>query len=314
MKEPENVVKEHNNEFLCNFCNSTFALKRTLQHHIKTSKKCIENRPKIEIKCIWCKSQFITRELLEKHYKNCQADKEDLYKELLNSIKSKDKDILTLNNIIKNRNKENEICKDKDILNLNNIVKNKDKEIENLNTIIKDLTSKLNNNVINNTTTNNNPVTYNITLNCGKPLNLDKNELFKLIKDNCGPGYITRGQLGLVDWFTDHVCRNENYELTLECTDKKRKIFRYIDRDDCPRQINGEQIMFDIREIIPEFMESDYYKQALFEAEEEYKNNKTDYINKRIKDFRNPGKVFIDNLVEKTHIQSPYCLISKKTS
>lgn len=292
MKEPENVVKDDKNEFLCRYCNSNFALKRTLQHHIKTSKKCIEKRPKVEIKCLWCNGHFQSRELLEKHDKYCQADKDVLYNEVINNLK----------------------IKDKDILNLNNILKNKDKEIENLNTIIKDLTSKLNNNVINNTTTNNNPVTYNITLNCGKPLNLDKNELFKLIKDNCGPGYITRGQLGLVDWFTDHVCRNENYELTLECTDKKRKIFRYIDKDDCPRQINGEQIMFDIREIIPEFMESDYYKQALLEAEEEYKNNKTDYINKRIKDFRNPGKVFIDNLVEKTHIQSPYCLITKKIS
>jgi hypothetical protein len=310
MKEPENVVKEDNNEFLCNYCNSSFAFKRSLQYHIKTSKRCIEKRPKIEIRCIWCNCEFVTRELLEKHNKNCQADKEGLYKETLNLLKSKDKDILTLNTMLKNKDKE----KDKDVLNLNIILKNKDKEIENLNTIIKDLTSKLNNNVINNnsTTTNNNPITYNITLNCSKPLNMNKSELFKLIKDNCGPSYITRGQIGMVEWFTDHVCRNENYEITLECTDKKRKIFRYIDKDDCPRQIKGEQIIFDIREIIPEFMESDYYKQARLEAEEEYKNNKTDYINKRINDFCKPGKVFIDNLVEKTHIESPYCLITKK--
>jgi hypothetical protein len=66
-------------EFSCEFCNSKFALKRTLVTHIKTSKTCIASRPKIKINCIWCKSIFNTKDDLEKHHKKCEVDKNILY-------------------------------------------------------------------------------------------------------------------------------------------------------------------------------------------------------------------------------------------
>ena len=75
MENIENVKSVKKCDFLCNFCNSKFALKKTLDVHLKSSKKCIAIRPKLDIKCIWCKGSFITNDDLQKHYKKCEIDK-----------------------------------------------------------------------------------------------------------------------------------------------------------------------------------------------------------------------------------------------
>ncbi len=90
VKQDENVVEDNNNQFLCRYCNSSFSLKRTLQIHIKTSKRCIEKRPKIEIKCVWCNADFISIDNLETHYRILQVYKEYLYKDLFNSLSMSD--------------------------------------------------------------------------------------------------------------------------------------------------------------------------------------------------------------------------------
>ena len=102
--------------FKCEFCKATFALKRTLATHLKTSKKCIRNRPKFNLNCLWCKSIFNSKDNLEKHHKNCEADKNILYIQSLEEVKNKD-----------------------------NIIKEKEKEIERLNNIIKEVIGKINN-------------------------------------------------------------------------------------------------------------------------------------------------------------------------
>ena len=81
-----NVFKD--NVYSCDFCNSTFALKRTLYVHLKSSKRCIEKRPKIDLSCIWCSMKFSIKEELDKHYNKCESDKNFLYKEALNEIKT----------------------------------------------------------------------------------------------------------------------------------------------------------------------------------------------------------------------------------
>ena len=41
-------------DFKCEFCKATFNIKYNYERHLKTNKKCLERRPKIEFKCIWC--------------------------------------------------------------------------------------------------------------------------------------------------------------------------------------------------------------------------------------------------------------------
>jgi len=276
----DNIKMNESDDFVCEFCKSKFALKRTLANHIKTSKKCIASRPKINISCIWCKENFITRDELDKHHKKCEADKNILYIQLLEEVK-----------------------------NNNNIIKEKDKEIERLNIIIKDLTNKIG---VNTTTNNiNNPVTYNITLNCAKPLLLSKERIIRLMDRTCEPYYIKRGQEGLADWFLNEVCRNDNSDICIECTDKTRKKFRYEDEHDVPKEITGFSLTQLLRSCIPSFKNTIYYKQTKEECGEDITRYDTLIIYNAILDFEKPGNKFINYLVDKTHNDSVNCLLTR---
>jgi hypothetical protein len=219
--------------------------------------------------------------MLDKHYKKCDVDKNMIY---IKSIEqSKNKDILLLE---------------------------KDKEIERLNNIIKDLTGKIKGDV--NVTNNNNTVTYNITLNCAKPLLLSKERIIKLMDRTCEPSYIKRGQEGLADWFLNDVCRNDNNDIAIECTDKNRKRFRYEDENDMPKEITGFSLTELLKECIPSFQKTTYYNQAVEEAGEEYKNYSSTNIYESINDFKKVGNKFINYLVDKTYINSVNCLLTKR--
>ena len=269
-----------NSVFSCEFCNSTFTLKRNLVQHIKTSKKCIAKRPKFDIHCIWCKCEFINNEELDKHYKKCSVDKNIFY---MKSI---------------------EECKMKDIL-----LKEKDKEIERLNNLIKELSNNIKGDVTNNTT---NTVTYNITLNCAKPLLLSKERVLHLMDRTCEPYYIKRGQEGLADWFLNDVCRNEDSEISIECTDKNRFRFRYEDENDVKKEIVGHGIISLLKGCIPTFLNTTYYNQTLDQAREMLDKYGSNEIYLSMEDFKNPGKKFIAYLIDKTHVDSVNCLLPKK--
>ena len=71
-----NVFKD--NVYSCDFCNSTFALKRTLYVHLKSSKRCIEKRPKIDLSCIWCSMKFSIKEELDKKLKIVNDEVDEL--------------------------------------------------------------------------------------------------------------------------------------------------------------------------------------------------------------------------------------------
>lgn len=278
-----------NSVFSCEFCDSSFTLKRNLVQHLKTSKKCISKRPKIDISCIWCKGDFITKDDLDKHYKKCNVNKEIEHIKLIEENKSLIKE---------NKSLTKEI---------DNIKTDKEKEIERLNSIIKDLTSK-----IKGDTTINNPVTYNITLNCAKPLLLSKERIIKLMNSTCVPRYIRNGQEGLADWFLNDVCRNDNSDIAIECTDKKRKKFRYEDENDIPKEISAIGLTDLLRDCIPTFKNTTYYHQAKQEAQDMLDEHKYDGALKGITDFEKPGTKFINYLIDKTHVESSNCLITKK--
>ncbi len=278
-------------DFSCSFCNATFSLKKTLDVHLKTSKKCIASRPKIDISCIWCNSKFLTNDMLEKHYKKCEADKNTIYIKLLEESKYKDKEIKL-------------IREEKEKLKLD-----KDKEIERLNNLVKELSSKIKSNVTNNT---NNTVTYNITLNCAKPLLLSQERIIELMDKTCEPYYIKRGQKGLADWFLNDVCRNENSEIAIECTDKVRKRFRYEDENDLKREISGDSLIDLLEGCIPSFINSAYFNKAVDDAGVAYTEDGSTVIYDAIEDFKKPKSVFVNYLVDKTHIKSVNCILPKK--
>jgi len=286
-------------QFSCEFCNSCFTLKRNLIQHLKTSKKCIQNRKDIiDISCIWCKLSFLTKEDLDKHYKKCSINKEA---EHISLIKSNELLLKEKDNLMREKEKEKD-----------NLMKEKEKEIERLNNIIKDLTDKINTGPINTTNNTINTTNYNITLNCSKPLLLSKERIIDIMNKTCEPVYIKRGQIGLADWFLNDVCRNDDKEISIECTDKNRKRFRYEDENDIPKEITAFSLVELLKGCIEPFKNTTYYHQVKQQAKEENDMYQTTSIHDAIKDFEKPGSKFLSYLIDKTHIDSINCLIDKK--
>jgi len=192
--------------FSCEFCQAVFKRSDVLLRHLKTSKKCLETRPKIDIKCIWCEEVFLTKEKLEKHSSKCGIDKDIAY----TSLKEKTKSL--------------------------------EKQLEDKDSHIKDLEEKLFNLANKSSTTNNNNNTYNITLNCDKPLLLSKERVSELMWRHLTVDDLKSGGGGYCRWFLKHVAVNEKGNITIECTDKKRKVFKYIDEGDKLITKDGEEI------------------------------------------------------------------------
>jgi len=253
------------NDFECSFCNASFNSKKTLTAHLKSSKRCISNRPTLNINCIWCSSTFITKDDLIKHYKKCVADKENIH-------------IITLE-----QNKK-----------LQDIIKEKEDIIKSKDDIIKDLQDKLYNLANKSTTTNN--TTYNVTLNCDKPLLLAKERVTGLMNQYCSLPYLKRGGEGIADWFLKYVCVNERGNICLECTDKTRKIFKYIDVNDKIITNSGEELTDLIEVCKKDFMNSEHYKEYYRMYEEHPYENREYMFN-----FIHFKKSFIAYLAKKTH-------------
>ncbi len=259
----ESIIKN-----VCEYCGASFKQIQHLNRHIKTNQKCLNLRGiKENIKCIWCNECFISKSQFEKHKIVCNIDKDityamilEKYNSLLDKIKEKD-----------------------------GLLEDKDKQI-------KDLQDKLFT-IANKTTTTNN--TYNnVTLICGKPLSLDKNRVYEIMNRTCTPDYLLKGGEGLAIWFVDNVCKNNEGRTCIQCTDKKRKIFKYINDDDKLEIKTEEEIFSLMNECKARFSrESKNYKEFLnladkFDYEESYRIYGT-YV-----EYQEP---FINKLIELTY-------------
>jgi hypothetical protein len=248
--------------FNCEFCGSNFSHNYNLTKHLKTSKKCLESRPKIDITCIWCEEVFLSKDRLEKHTSKCGINKDIAY----SSIKEKNKSL------------EQQLLE-------------KDNHIKELEEKIFKLATK------SSTTTNNNNTTYNITLNCDKPLLLEKERVTELMWRYLTVEDMKLGGGGYCRWFLKHVAVNEKGNITIECTDKNRKIFKYIDDGDKLVTKEGEEIAELIRSC---YSSSGFLNQSDQGIEyQKYIEEYNDNIN--FTNFTNFKKNFIKRLSEETY-------------
>jgi hypothetical protein len=204
-KEIKNILIKPT--YSCNICGSSYTQKQHLTRHITTSKNCFNIASEtFKFKCIWCNKLFITNNQLGNHYKICSVDKENSY-----------------NLLFEKYNMSNNIHKKQ--------IEEKDKKIKELQEQIFKL-EKGSLGIKNKK--------YNtVTLMCSKPLSLEK-EMIKGIVENS----ISTNTIGdkIASWFVDNICRNEEGKITLQCTDRKRKTFKYIDEDDNLQTIKGDEI------------------------------------------------------------------------
>ena len=104
-------------------------------------------------------------------------------------------------------------------------------------------------------------------------------------------------KLGGGGWFLKHVAVNEKGNITIECTDKSRKIFKYIDKDDKLVTKDGEEIVDLIKSC---YSSSGFLNQSDQGIEyQKYIEKYNDNIS--LTNFTNFKKVFLKRLSEETY-------------
>ncbi len=258
--------------FCCEFCKSNFKDISTLNRHIKTNKKCLSNRPNIQIFCVWCNETFISKFHLEKHLLKCNINKEISHKILLEKLKDKDK-----------------------------MIEDKDRQITYKDKIIKDLQDKLYALANKPTTTNTVNTLNNVKLVCDKPLDFSVKTLYSRLKKYCNYDYVIQGEPGLAKLILKHGVVNENGKLSIQCTDKNRKIFKYINPDSEIKQISSSFMLEKIKKSLSKYKNTPKYKDIYNKVEAKIKEEEDLLKAVKCDEFFNPGKSFVNTIVKETY-------------
>lgn len=201
----------------CSYCNSKFNLRKLLNRHQKTAKYCIKIREeqidRTGIEC-HCKMKIADNEY-KKHISTCKIyilTEENLYLNLLNS-KLK----------IENSNLKTELhLKTEKIKKIEELNRSLNERISYLETDKDKFYSTIEKVALDKKTVNNQ---YNITFPVLEQKRLE--EKSKLINKNV----VRNGQIALANFFINKVATNDKGEIGVICTDKSRKIFKYMRED-----------------------------------------------------------------------------------
>jgi hypothetical protein len=254
---------------ICDFCGTSFKDTSSLNRHIKTNKKCLSKRPDIKIDCVWCKEGFLSKIYLEKH--NCSANKEALYLSLSEKYNELEKQFKTT-------------------------LEDKDRQIKDLQEKLFLIANKpTTTNVNNNSTT-----TYNVTLECGKPMSFSVDKMVNLLQKTCNINYVLEGETGLGKWVIDHGCRNDDGELCIQTTDKNRGVIKYIDEKDKIQRLEKEQFIDFFTKTLTKYnntTEAGEIKKQILDMWEKYHGNETAmYI-----EFISPKNKFFRHVMKESH-------------
>ena len=182
--------------YICEYCNTEFKNKSSLNYHQKNTKYCLEKQGKKPDKfvCNLCEKVLSSKQILEQHQVICVKNKREIDLE----IKLQEKEETILKQTI-------------EINNLNEQIKLLGNIIEKMKTVI--------NNTINNTTLN---ITTSLDFN-------DTDKIKNIINDDFNIEYAVNGQKGLARFVTDKFLTDKDGNLLYICTDPSRQIFKYKD-------------------------------------------------------------------------------------
>lgn len=253
----------------CDFCQAKFKDTSRLNRHIKTSKKCLSKRTEIKFSCIWCNEEFISNIYLEKHSSKCQVNKDTAYLLLLEKCKEKDRQL-----------------------------EEKDKQIEKIENEKDKLYALAN---TSKTTTVNNGNTYNVTLKCGKPLVLSKKRFLSLLKRTCNENYVKQGETGLAKWFMKHGCRNNEDEISIQCTDLRRGVLKFINEEGETKQISTKFLQSFMNKCLTEYSKTDQCKLIRNKIADLCTQTIDFTYSQNFSEFMNPQRKFINYILEETY-------------
>lgn len=269
--------------FGCDFCPATFTTNSNRLKHMKTNKKCLSSRLNESVFCVWCNNEFNSKIHLEKHSINCMVNKELVLLKLKNENEKKIEDLK----------------------------KDYEKRIEELTAQLKDANDKIFSiaNQPKNTTINNSR-TYNTSLNCDKPLDLTYDKVLNVMKEINPTNYLKSGSTGLGSFFVKNVCINDKGNTSIECTDKKRKIFKGINSNEEQITLTGDEIYDLVIRCYNEYKKTDSHKEFEDWLDEKELLSPASSI-PVIKSILCGKKEFINRVISLTYIDSPQTLIKK---
>lgn len=292
-------VLDANGCFRCDFCQSKFKDTSKLNRHIKTNKKCLSTRRDIKFSCPWCNEEFISNIYLEKHSYKCQVNKDTAYLLLLEKCKEKDRQLEDKYKHLEEKDRQ-----------LEEIKREKDRQLEEKDKMIKDLQDKLY--ALANTsktTTVNNGNTYNVTLKCGKPLILSKKRFLSLLKRTCNEIYVKQGEIGLAKWFMKYACRNTEDEISIQCTDLRRGVLKFINEEGVIKQISTKYLQNFMNKCLIEYSKTDECKLIRNKIADLCADTTDFTYTQKFSEFMNPQRKFINYILEETYtkyLEEPY--------
>ena len=232
---------------------------------------------------------FTTGVQLEKHSNKCQVNKDFAY--------------ITLQKELEQAKKE-----------YDKKVEDYEKRLDELTSQLKDANEKIFSIANKPTITSNmvnNSRTYNTTLNCDKPLDLTYDRVLSIMKDVKPTSYLKAGSTGLGSFFVKNVCINDKGNTSIECTDKKRKIFKGVNSNEEQITLTGDELYDLVIRCYTEYKRTDSHK----EFEEWLKDQETlspTSTMPLLESIICGKKEFINRVVSLTYLDSPQCLIKKE--
>lgn len=271
------------NQHICTYCNTQFSYKRGLDKHKKTAMYCLKKQmEQFTFECL-CGHKTETEILLNEHIINCNFSKYfNLCNELQQELKETQERLLFANETIIALKEENAFLKGR--------CDDKEKLFQTIEKIASEKKT-INNNQYNNL------ITFPV---------LDKQRLdekCKLINKNI----VRSGQIALANFFVSKIATNDKGEIGVICTDKSRKIFKYMREDG--------KIITDIEahNMIKSFKESSsiHIRKSLDQIRREYKtsdsilyetdNDRLEAYYKVADEAREFGGPFMAQLIKKTY-------------
>ena len=241
----------------CDFCKKTFSTKYLLSQHQKKTKYCLDIQGEQSIfECNFCHKHLSTKDRLIVHTNSCKEKTRHEYteKELLVK-KDFDERLKLAENIIQEKNEYISKLEAK-LEKMEAKLESKLEKLESTVTTIaleaKTVSAKP---VTTNNTTNHITVTNNTNV-----LNLSKEHVNKVLKDNMDYNVVYAGQAGLATFVVEKMLTDSDGKLMYYCVDPSRQMFEFTGE-------NGEKIRdLKAEKLIQSLLKGDVIRTGLEEA------------------------------------------------
>ena len=254
----------------CTFCKKVFSTKPNLINHQKTTKYCLQlqGRVNTNFSCEYCDKYFTSQQTLNDHvlytckkHKKSEHEKQiDLLKERLTQkdsyyeekIKEKDAYIQEKNEYISKLEAKLEKMEAK--------LESKLEKLESTVTTIALEAKTVSAKPVAASTTNNTTNNITVTTNTNNVLNLSKEHVNKVLKDNIDYNVVYAGQAGLATLVVEKILTDSDGKLMYYCVDPSRQMFEFTGQ-------NGEKVRdLKAEKLIQSLLKGDVIRTGLEEA------------------------------------------------